>query len=494
MELFLELQHSITKHFKRNAFLINGTFYTYEELAKTISKIRKAFRSKIHEEKEKIVGLIANDDLETYASIYALWLEGMAYVPISPEAPRERNLNVIGQALLTSIMDSSEKPLFPECNTIGTKELPDCDIDLKLKTVSDEEIAYILFTSGTTGQPKGVPISRGNMNGFRKAYEKLGYELNENDRVLQMFEMTFDLSVVSCLFPLLYGACIYTIPKGKIKFNYIYELMDEQKLTHVMLVPSILHYLRPYFDEMNFPDLRYTFLLGEALPLEITKEWSQCAPNSKIINGYGPTEDTIYCTYYEYKRTGENKTHNGILSIGKAMYGVTAIVVDENLKILPAGSSGELCLAGVQLTPGYWNNEEKNKQAFFYMDYKGEHTRFYKTGDLCIMDEEEDILYLGRLDQQVKIQGFRIELAEVEFHVKAFLGKTNAVAVPITDAVGNTEIGLVIESLSIETNPLLEYLRLKLPAYMIPKRIEFINEFPLNTNGKTDRNKLKQLF
>jgi acyl-coenzyme A synthetase/AMP-(fatty) acid ligase len=98
------------------------------------------------------------------------------------------------------------------------------------------------------------------------------------------------------------------------------------------------------------------------------------------------------------------------------------------------------------------------------------------------------------LDHQVKIQGFRIELAEIEFHVKSFLGKTNAVAVPILDAVGNTEIGLVIESAPIQTDPLLEHIRLKLPAYMVPKRIEFADEFPLNTNGKTDRNKLKQLF
>ncbi|HET6225206.1 MAG TPA: AMP-binding protein [Bacteroidia bacterium] len=494
MELFLRLQQAINTFSSRNAFCINATFYTYKDLATSISKIRKAIHSGTHEETEKIVGLVANDDLETYATIFALWFEGKAYVPISPDAPKDRNLSVIQQALLVTIIDSSEQPLFPEFNTIASKKLPDCEIDLVPKKVSDQELVYILFTSGTTGQPKGVPIDRGNLTGFMKSFEKMNFKMDENDKCLQMFEMTFDLSVVSYLFPLLYGACIYTIPKGKIKFNYIFELLDEEKLTFALMVPSILQYLRPYFEEMNFPDLKYSLFCGEALSLEITKEWSVCVPNAKILNYYGPTEDTIYCTYYVYNRTGENKTHNGVLSIGRAMEGTMTIAIDENNNILPAGENGQLCLGGIQLTPGYWNNEEKNKEAFFYIDYKGEHTRFYKTGDLCRFDKEGDILYLGRLDHQVKIQGFRIELAEIEFHVKSFLGKTNAVAVPILDAVGNTEIGLIIESKPMGTDPLLDHIKTKLPAYMIPKRIQFTDEFPLNTNGKTDRNKLKQLF
>lgn len=493
MELFLTLKNALNKFSDRNAFSINEIFYTYKDLAVAISKIRKEIRSKTHET-EKIIGLVANDDLETYASIFALWFEGKAYVPISPEAPRERNQSIIQQALLITIIDSSEKILFPEYNFIESKKLHDTEINLEVKETSDQELVYILFTSGTTGQPKGVPIDRGNLAGFMKAFKQMNFKMDEKDKCLQMFELTFDLSVVSYLFPLFYGACIYTIPKTKIKFNYIFELMDEHGLTFALMVPSILQYLRPYFDEMNFPDMKYSLFCGEALPLEITSEWSKCIPNAELFNFYGPTEDTIYCTYYIYNRNGENKTHNGVLSIGKAMEGTITVAIDEDNKILPVGTNGQLCLGGVQLTPGYWNNEEKNKEAFFYTEYKGEHTRFYKTGDLCRFDAEGDILYLGRLDSQVKIQGFRIELSEIEFHVKSFLGKINAVAVPLLDAVGNTEIGLVIESTPSNTDHLLDYIKLKLPAYMIPKKIQFANEFPLNTNGKTDRNKLKLLF
>lgn len=493
MELFLTLKEALSMYSDRNAFSINQIFYTYSDLAVAISKIRKELRTSTHET-EKIVGIIANDDLETYASIFALWFEGKAYVPISPEAPKDRNESIIKQALLRTIIDSSENVVFTDYNVIQSKKLPLGDLNLEPKITSEQELVYILFTSGTTGEPKGVPIDRSNLSGFIKAFEKMSFLLDENDKCLQMFELTFDLSVVSYLFPLLRGACIYTIPKTKIKFSYIFELMDEQKLTFALMVPSILQYLRPYFDEMDFTDMKYSLFCGEALTLEVTAEWSKCLPNAKIFNFYGPTEDTIYCTYYTYNRTGENKTHNGVLSIGRAMEGTMTIAIDENDKILPVDSNGQLCLGGIQLTPGYWNNDEKNSEAFFYADYKGEHTRFYKTGDLVRFDKEGDILYLGRLDSQVKIQGFRIELSEIEFHVKAFLGKTNAVVVPLLDAVGNTELGLVIESKSNNTDLLLDYVKLKLPSYMIPKRIMFANEFPLNNNGKTDRNKLKLLF
>jgi D-alanine--poly(phosphoribitol) ligase subunit 1 len=493
MKPFLTLQNAINKYQSRNAFFINGVFYTYNDLAKAISKIRKAIQSSIPES-EKILGLVANDDLEMYAGIYALWFEGKAYVPLNSDLPRDRNKSIMDQAYIKTIIDSSDKALFPEYNLIESKKLPACEINLVPKKTADDELVYILFTSGTTGVPKGVPITRANLIGFVEAFEKLPFHLDENDRCLQMFEMTFDPSVVSYLLPLFYGACIYTIPKGKIKFNYIAELLEEQKLTFALMVPSIIHHLRPYYDEMHFPDLKYSMFCGEGLPEELTKEWSKCVPNAQLSNLYGPTEDTIYCTCYVFNREGKNKVHNGILSIGKALDGTLTIAIDENDNILPAGKTGQLCLGGVQLTPGYWNNEEKNKEAFFYADYNGKKTRFYKTGDVCHFDEDGDILYAGRSDHQVKIQGFRIELSEIEYHVKTFLKKTNAVATAIQDNGGNTVIGLVLESKEIDPHPLLEYMKLKVPSYMIPKEMKFLEEFPLNTNGKIDRNKLKQLF
>jgi D-alanine--poly(phosphoribitol) ligase subunit 1 len=493
MELFLNLAESINQHKERNAFYINDVSYSYNDFAKSISRIRHSIKQ-LTKNDEKNIGLIINDDIETYAGIVALWFEGKAYIPLNPESPKDRNYKIINQAGLTTIIDSSAKVIYPEFQIIESGKLDDAGINLNPEKVHGNELAYIFFTSGTTGEPKGVPITRNNVSGFINAFWKLGFDINETDRILQMFELTFDLSVMSYLVPLLKGASVYTIPKGKIKYNYIFELMDEHNLTASLMVPSILHYLRPYFDEINSPSMRYSLFCGEALPLDVTEEWSNCLPNAEISNVYGPTENTIFCTSYLYNRNGKNKEYNGILSIGKPMFGVETIIVNENNQLLPPGEKGELCLAGELLTPGYWKNDEKNKEAFFLTDYKGKATRFYRTGDLCVEDTEGDIMYLGRIDFQTKIQGFRVELSEVEFHAKVNLGKINAVAIAFTNKIGNTEIGLAIESTDFDTTALMDYLKMKMPAYMIPTQIIFEQAFPLNTNGKTDRKELKKKF
>ncbi len=488
-----QLSTVINKFSSYNAFFISGHAYTYNDLAVKISQIRRAIEIDIADE-ELSIGLVANDDLDTYAAIIALWLEGKAYVPLSPDIPRERNENIINQANLKAIIDSSEITLFDGFKLILSKNLPTTEINLTPKITPEDKLAYILFTSGTTGQPKGVPITRANVEGFVTAFDLIGLNIKQEDRCLQMFELTFDLSVMSYLIPLLKGACVYTIPKDAIKYSYIYELMEEQHITVALMVPSILQYLRPYFREISLPQMRYSLFCGEALSLDITEQWSTCIPNAQIFNVYGPTEDTIFCTFFSYNRKQTTKSFNGLISIGRAMEGTLTIVIDDNNKLLPQNTVGQLCLGGIQLTPGYWNNPEKNKEAFFYTAYNGKNERFYKTGDLCKIDDEGDILYLGRSDFQVKVQGFRVELSEIEFHVKEFLKDMNAVAVAFDDALGNTEIGLVIESDKFDTCNLKDYLKTKMPAYMLPKAIYFEHSFPLNINGKTDRNKLKLLF
>jgi len=493
MNLFQKLKNSIFLNNERPAFFINGLNYSYLDFAKSVSKIKLAIDQTISEN-EKIIGVITNDDLETYASIIALWFSGKAYVPINVDNPMDRNENIILQAGVTTIIDSSSISSFSFFNLIKSSQLPESISELTLMSVSDDELVYILFTSGTTGIPKGVPISRLNLIAFVEAFDNMNLIVNENDRCLQMFELTFDLSVFSFLIPLLNGACVFTIPKDKIKYSYIFELMEEQKLTVSLMVPSMLHYLRNYFNEINLPLMKYSMFCGEALPLDIAKEWSNCLPNAAIYNLYGPTEDTIFCTQYAFNKNLINKTYHGVLSIGQVIKGTFSIIIDENNNPLSNGEIGQLCLGGSQITPGYWKNEEKNKESFFYINYEGEVHRFYKTGDLCICDEQGDLLYLGRIDFQTKIQGFRVELSEIEFHAKTFLGKKNLVAIAFTDLIGNTEVGLAIESNEFNIDSLVDYLKFKLPVYMIPKSIIFSNGFPLNINGKVDRKELEKLL
>lgn len=485
------MHESIQKHFDNNAFYIEDTFYTYEDFAVEIYKIRKGIVSHVHDS-EKIVGLIANDDLYTYASIIGLWLEGKAYVPINPSHPIERNEEIIKATAIKHILDSN-KGSYKNCQLLtSTKDEPFA-IDLKPKPIQKDDLAYILFTSGSTGTPKGVPISFGNLNAFVTAINFNGdFKLNPTDRCLQMFELTFDFSVVSYLFPLLSGACIYTVPRNAIKYFYVYKLLQNHKLTVLSLVPSIIHYLRPYFDEIKASEVRYCSFGGGALYSDIIYEWVKCIPNSTVYNYCGPTENTIYSSGYIIQETC--KTHNDIISIGKPLPEVTYMIIDENNRELPTGDIGELAIAGPQLTPGYWKNDEKNKATFFQKEYQGQMLRFYKSGDLCFKDTDENYMYIGRVDFQVKIRGYRIELSEVEFHAKKMAQNTDLIAIDILNKLENTELVLAIASEPFDTEAILAYMKTKLPDYMIPTHIKFLKEFPHNANGKIDRNKLRMLF
>jgi D-alanine--poly(phosphoribitol) ligase subunit 1 len=473
----------------RNAFCINEKFYIYRDFAEQISSIRSALQ--YAQNVNNNIGLVVNDDIETYSSIFAIWLEGYVYIPLHPQHPLERSLEIINQSDIKLILDSSSKSLFTDSSVINTAILHFKSLNLAPNIVTDDSLAYILFTSGSTGKPKGVKISRRNVGSFMKSFWETGIQITEIDRCLQCFDLTFDVSVQSYLVPLTKGACIYTIPHDQIKYSYVYGLLEDHNLTFGAMTPSMIRYLRPYFDEINIPSMRYAILTAEASPIDLITEWSNCIPNAEIFDFYGPTEGTIYCTYYKFSREGANKQLNGMLSIGKPMFGFQAIIIDEKVKVLGANQKGELCISGEQVTLGYWKNTKKNTESFFEIDIDGKATRFYKTGDSCYFDDDGDIMLAGRLDYQVKIQGYRIELGEIEYHAREFCNGQNAIAVTFNNGIGSTEIALIIEGTLKDESKLIAHLKSKIPFYMVPNKILALETFPINTSGKVDRIRLK---
>lgn len=483
------LVSSICERQNDTAFYIDGQFYTYRQFSERISAIRGVIRSA--ELDEPIWALHLHDDLNTYASIFALWMEGKAYVPLHPSWPKERLDSIVEQIGCHNHLDSCDAPY--------TEDLLD-----DWKEVSEDALAYILFTSGSTGVPKGVCISRRNVAAFMDSFWKTGITITPEDRCMQVFDLTFDVSVQSYLVALTRGACVYTVPYGQVKYLYAASLIQEQKITFGAMAPSMLTYLRPYFDEFDATSMRQCILTAEACPVDLMEAWYKCAPNVEIYDFYGPTEATIYCTYYKLTRGGNNLSLNGIISIGKPMANVQAIIIDEDGRPIPIPSligqgeiiKGELCVAGPQVTSGYWKNDEKNASSFFTLPFregKGVGSiRYYHTGDLCYWDESGNIMYSGRIDQQAKIQGFRVELGEIEFHAREYFNKEKRVmAIAFQNEKNLTEIALFIESEPIDTKPMTEYLRSKMPSYMIPTRILFEPNFPLNKSEKVDRNALK---
>lgn len=476
-EILTPLYNNIERFADRNAFCIADDFYTYRQFGERI----EALRAKIRENglSNKIIGVVAHDSIDTYAALWALWAEGSAYVILHSKWPKERIDEIIQQAELEAYIDNVELTM------------------LEGNSPNDQKLAYVLFTSGSTGKPKGVMVGKDNLAAMMNSFWATGIDITEEDRVLQCAELTFDYSVWCMLMATTKGACLYTIPDDEIRFQYTGGLIDEYALTVLPVVPSTLRYLQPYFEELDLSCIRYCILGAEALQLSIVEEFRKYAPHAEIHNYYGPTECAIASTYYP---CGE-KAYNGVVAIGQALKNITAVVLDEEGNELSEGQKGELCIAGPQVTKGYLKNEEQTNKAFFMREYEGEQMRFYHTGDLVYRDSDGNFQYVGRIDHQAKIQGFRVELSEIEHHAATYLtnslpqeGCGGVVCMAFDNEQGFTEIAMFVESKEFDIEPTLQYMRTKMPSYMIPTRIIFVPVFPLNTNGKIDKNKLKQLI
>jgi acyl-coenzyme A synthetase/AMP-(fatty) acid ligase len=264
--------------------------------------------------------------------------------------------------------------------------------------------------------------------------------LQKGDRYLHMFELSFDLSVVSYVLPLQHYGTIYTVSDQNIKYLEIYRLLEEYKLNYAIIVPSVLAMLRPYFEDIDLPELRNVALSGEAVPLKLTEEFQQCCPNAQFHNYYGPTECTIFCTSYKIPRN-EIPSLIGIVSIGKATLNQVSKLIREDGSEAANGEKAELYLGGSQVSVGYVKNAEMNLASFLTIDG----VNFYKTGDLVIQKNDGLLYYLGRKDQQVKIQGYRIELMEVEHLCKQAL-KTEAAVVAVKDNRGFDNLVLFVKN------------------------------------------------
>jgi non-ribosomal peptide synthetase component F len=322
------------------------------------------------------------------------------------------------------------------------------------------------------------------------------YDFDETDRFSQHSELTFDLSVHDIFVAWEHGASLYCLPERAVLLPA--KFIREHALTAWFSVPSVISVLSKMrlLEPDCFPSLRYSLFCGEPLPTSYAQLWQNAAPHSIVENLYGPTEATIAISHYRWDQDhSPAQCLNGICPIGWTFAGQQSSIADQEFNILSRDQSGELFLAGSQVTTGYWNDPEKTGTKFVRLG-ASEDTIWYRTGDLVKQDWTGCMYYLGRIDDQVKIRGYRAELQEIEAVLRKACGTDHVVSVawPVRDGSADGVVAFVSGQKALDEAKALKYCSTYLPSYMVPHRIYALDNLPLNLNGKVDRKGLVRLL
>lgn len=499
----------------RPALSVDGNVLSYHDLACKAIGVAKVL-DEIGAPQQ--VGVIAYRTATAYAGILGIVASGRTYVALNPKFPQKRNQTIAAFAELRHIVcepeylaSEVEKYACNETNAdfvticcndsrkIGKgipylNAVPIEDETFEVTQLKPETPAYIMFTSGTTGNPKGVPITHNNVLAYVSNVRALTH-LDEHDRFSQTFDLTFDLSVHDMFVCWAIGACLCVVPDRAVMAPA--KFIREQELTVWFSVPStigFMHKLRT-LKPNSFPTLRCSWFCGEALPAQSARLWCDAAPNSFVENLYGPTEATIAFTNYRWQGNElDGSLAGGYVPIGRPMGDLETAIISDDDTLAPQGVAGELHLGGNQLSPGYWREPEKSARAFVDRTYAGKScSRWYRTGDLAKQNSNGELEFIGRLDSQVKILGYRVELGEIERVVRLVCQSelVAAVAWPRDGASASGVVAFVCGNIT-DIPATIRECEKSLPPYMVPKVIYPIEEFPLNANGKIDRGQLER--
>lgn len=433
------------------------------------------------------IGLYSSRTLYTVPMMIGIWKAGFAYVPMDPKYSSER----IGYIL----EDCGLKLILTDCNTPETDypqvqwmhiDTSACSAVAPQPVIAEQgHYAYVIYTSGTTGQPKGTPITQASLRNLIEARKKLIPQV-ENALETCLASIVFDVSVWEIFCPLMIGTPVYFFSeKEKSNPQRIADILEEQHITTFNVTPTHLSVI-PY---RQLPDLRYLIFAGEPCPESLVRKWQGTCT---VIDAYGPTESTVIATASVLGPEGS------VNDIGLPMQGVTCYVLDEQLQQVPQGEKGELYIGGVQLTEGYLNKEELNRQKFIANPFAGAGACdpvLYASGDLVWQQPNGHLIYCGRKDSQVKIHGFRIELGEVKTAIEQ-CRQVEAAAVEVAQQGEQKYLRAYIKAFvsPLDLTALKNELKGKLPPYMVPNRLIEVSDIPKNINGKTDFQALAEML
>lgn len=449
---------------------------TYGELllkVKSLSKhIKNVYNKNYHSNDltDKVIALLIPRGIEQIIVILAVWASGGAYLPINHDTPRNRINDIINDAkpdlfitYKTDIFDIYQE----KCIKLDDFVFGDID-DYTLPNIPITALAYVIYTSGTTGKPKGVMIEHlGLLNIINYVVTK--YNMSFDEKSIVFAKYTFDTFIEQSFCGLLSGITIHIVDDDLIADPLLFgNYIAREGISHLHVTPSYLNYLE--VDSLQY--LRRLVVAAEKFSEHLFKRFS--SKINEIYNLYGPTECSIICT------EAKNKT-----SIGRFITNCYGFILDENLQLVEDGGVGELYIAGDCLARGYLNNEILTNQKFINININGELQRCYKSGDLCYIADDGDLYYINRIDNQIKIRGYRVELSEIEAIVNNIPEIQNSCAV-----YHNDNIILFYISSQITIDYLESYLKSYLPDYMIPATFLRVDKFSQNDNNKVDKKSL----
>ncbi|MFN6567373.1 amino acid adenylation domain-containing protein [Dendronalium sp. ChiSLP03b] len=481
------------------AVVFENTQLTYRQLNQRANQLAHHLCS-LGVGSEVLVGIYLERSLEMIVGLLAILKAGGAYVPLDPTYPSERLAFVLQETQTPVILTTASL-----LNSLPAHKAQIVCLDSEWEVlaqnspanlvceVTSDNLIYIIYTSGSTGQPKGVMIPhRGIYNQLQ--WRQTTFELTEADKVLQTISLSFDPSVWQIFWPLCFGAqLVLARPGGHQDPTYLVNLIAEQQITVIALVPSMLRVLLEQKGIENCQTLRHITCGGEALPVKLIEDFfSKLNLNNVLHNCYGPTEASIDATFWKC----QHDSNYLIAPIGRPIANTQIYILDEDLQPVGVGDLGELHIGGAGLARGYFKRPDLTREKFIPNPFSQEPgARLYKTGDLARYLGDGNIEYVGRLDSQVKIRSFRIELGEIEAVLAQHPAVQQSVVIAKEDVLGDKYLVAYIvvdRDRAAKTDEVRRFLKQRLPDYMMPSTFVILEALPMTPNGKVDRRALPE--
>lgn len=472
---------------KQTAIIDRDTAIDYQHLTERASEIAGELLAR-GVEPGSLVGVCMRRTWELVATMVGVLRAGCAYVPLDPAYPRERVRYMLEHARAVGVIVDHETvdleiaaefydavPQLIRLDEVGARTANGAT------GPSASDLAYVIYTSGSTGRPKAVAVEHRSIVAMSRSMREL-LDDEELAGVLAAASVCFDPSVMEILGTLSLGGTV-VLAENVLE---LLELPSANRVRTCIMVPSAMQAL---LAAGRLPEgIRCLVFGGEVLKRSLVDQLHTQKPGLRVVNVYGPTEDTVYSTVSEVSAGVEP------ITIGKPVSGSRSYILDDSMQPVAVGTPGELYLAGNQLARGYLHDEERTKERFIEVDSNGPipEERLYKTGDLCQWREDGEIEFLGRVDQQVKIRGFRIELEEIESTLEMMEGVDGAAAAAVDGISGQRMlVGYVVsQDKSVTSEAARAYLEQRLPNYMVPRVVMLLDELPRLPNDKLDREAL----